>query len=77
MARTLAEVQAEIDALKRARSSGALRVRVDFPNGTSRDTTFRSIAELIDAIALAEKELAGLGSVTRTRRIHFQPHKGL
>lgn len=77
MARTLIIVQAEIAALRASIATGALRARVDFPNGTSRDMTYRSLKEMTDTLAILLKEEAGLLDMPRPRATYFQTFNGL
>jgi hypothetical protein len=50
----LATLLADLETLKAARRSGALRVRFD-----DRELTFRSDAEIVAQIAAIENEIAG------------------
>ena len=70
---TLAQLQARLDALKKARDSGALIVR----HGDEM-TQFRTLAEISSIIAELEAEVAEAGN-TRRRQPGFiyQTGKGL
>lgn len=72
MARTVAIIQAEIDALKAARATGALRVRF-----REREVEYRSMKDINDAIAALERELDELNGVTPIRHFHFLATKGI
>jgi hypothetical protein len=62
MALTAAQVQARLDAIRKARDSGVLLVR----HGDT-STQFRSLAEMDQIIASLQRELDGLNGVTRSR----------
>ena len=73
MADTIISLQKRIDALKKARDSGVLRVS----HGDS-DVTYRSLDEILRAIAAAEREIAVLsGSQGRVTAYKFTSRKGL
>lgn len=72
MARTLVTVQAELDDIKSAIATGALRVRF-----SDRDITFRTLAEMERVASALESELAVLGGAARTRSIQIIGVKGL
>ena len=72
MARTLATVQAEIDEIKGAIATGALRVRFN-----DRDVTYRTLTEMERVATALESELAVLGGAARTRSIQIIGVKGL
>ena len=69
---TVAEKTARLNALKKARDSGALIVR----HGDT-STTFRSLAEIERIIAQLENELASdAGTLNRKVKYIWQPGKG-
>ena len=72
MARTALVIQADIDRLRAAIGSGALRVRF-----AERDVTYRSHAEMVAALSMLEDELAAVNGSTRVRAVRFQTTKGL
>ena len=72
MARTAAEIQAEIDTLRRAKSSGTLSVSYG-----DRSLTYRSLYELNSTLKDLEAELAGLTGTARIRSVAFMTGKGL
>jgi len=70
---TVAELQARLDALRKARDSGALTVR---HNETL--TTYRTLNEINQIIAQLESEISGLGAKSRRRRkFVYESSKGL
>lgn len=76
--RTLEVVQAEIAEIRSAIAMGASRLSTSFPNGSARDTTFRSLKELREILALLLAEEATFFPATpRLKGIHFQTSKGL
>jgi hypothetical protein len=73
MADSLADKQARLDALLKMRDSGVLSVR----HGDT-STVFRSLNELLAAIAALEGEIAGIGgTLVRRIRYPYQSGKGL
>ncbi len=72
----IAALEANIANLKAAIYSGALRVRFN-----DRDTTFRSMPELKDALRMAEAELATLQPPAivprRTKQTRFLPRSSV
>ena len=72
MARSLETIDAEIDRLRAAIGSGALRVRF-----ADRDVTYRSMDEMRQALAFLEQEKADLGGARRVRAVQFIGSKGL
>lgn len=74
MAATASELQARLDALKKARDSGVLTIRQD-----NTSTTFRSLAEIERTIAALEGDIVALSSTsTRKRSLKaYQISKGL
>lgn len=71
---TLADAQARLEALKKARDSGALQVR----HGDTF-TQFRDLSEIEKIIARLETEIANLDGSKRVRgpSYAFQKDKGL
>lgn len=61
----MAWVQADVETLKAAIASGALSVR--YSDG--REVTYRSLAELRDALALVQGEVSATTGQSRFRRI--------
>lgn len=59
--------QTDVDNLKAAIATGAKRVR--FEDG--RETEYRSLAEMKDALAMAESEVAGRSSRPRATYAAF------
>lgn len=70
MARTLATVQAEIDALRAAIARGVVRVR----HGDT-ETTYASIDDMLKALDRLLAEADGL-SETPVKQVRFQTSKG-
>jgi hypothetical protein len=67
----MAFTQTDIDTLEQAAASGEKRVRF-----ADREVEYRSIDELLRALALARSEVQSTAG-TRTRQIHFSTSKGL
>lgn len=73
MARTALEIRADIDALRKARGSGARRV--EFGSGATRHVVdYRSIPEMDAALAGLEAEIAALTAPRRVSRIAYLEH---
>lgn len=70
---TAAEIQADIDKLKKALSSGAKSLT--YSDGKRVD--FRDVDELLKAIAAKEQELAATNGTRIVRRFHFTSDKDL
>jgi hypothetical protein len=69
---TLTELQAQLEQLKRARNSGVLSIRKG-----DDSTTFRSLAEMNQAIAALEGEIAqASGTTGRVRMVRFNDRSG-
>jgi len=68
---TLAELQADLDALRRIRNAGVSRVRYD-----DKETTYRTDSELAAAIQSLEAQIAAL-QATPVRTVRFTTTKGL
>lgn len=71
MARTAAEVEAEIDKLRGLLAKGVLRVR----HGDT-ETTYQNITEMRNYLATLEGELRGLRGST-VKQVRFNTSKGL
>lgn len=68
---TLAELQADLDALRRIRNAGVARVRYD-----EKETTYRTDAEIAAAIRDVEAQIAAMqGQSVNT--VRFTTSKGL
>ena len=63
---TTADLEAQLETLRKARASGVRRVEFTAGNGNSRMVEYRSDDELAAAIADVERRLAGL----RGQRVH-------
>jgi len=68
----MAFTQADIDKLKAAIATGALRVRY-----ADRDVMYRSLAEMRQTLAMMEEEVAAAAGRTRTRQVRFMTGRGL
>ncbi|MBS0573134.1 MAG: hypothetical protein JSS08_07775 [Proteobacteria bacterium] len=68
---TLAELQADLDALRRIRNAGVSRVRYD-----DKETTYRTDAEITAAIRDVEAQISDLQGAT-VRTVRFTTSKGL
>lgn len=76
--RTLEIVQQEIADIRAAIALGAERIKTDLPNGSARDTTYRSLKELREILAfLLGEEAAFFPAEPRLKSIYFQTSKGL
>jgi len=71
----VAELQAELDALRSARASGAREVETQ-TNGVRRRVAYRTDPELAAAIADLERRIAAAGG-RRVHTIRFGSSKGL
>lgn len=67
---TQAELEARLDALKRARDQGASTIEY-VSGGNQRRLTYRSVDELNKAIAAVEQELANANGTAIVRRFYF------
>lgn len=68
---TLAELQAELDALRRIRNAGTARVRTE-----DREVTYRTDSELAAAMQSLEAQIAAQ-QATSVRSVRFVSTKGL
>ena len=68
----MAFTQHDIDALKKAIGTGALRVRF-----IDREVTYRSLAEMRTTLAMMEADIAKQEGRPRTRQTRFATSKGL
>ena len=73
---TQAELEAQLDALKKARASGAQTIRY-VSNGNERTVTYRTIDDLNKAIAAVESELSDAGGDGIVRTFKFTSCKDL
>lgn len=72
---TLAELQAQLEGLLKARATGV--ARVEFTSGeTRRVTEYKSDADMAAAIADLERRIAAL-SCPAVRTVHFTYSKGV
>jgi len=67
----LATLQSELETLKRALRSGEKRVRYAGPNG-EREVEYRSVDDLMKAIAATEAEIAALTGAAQVRTINVR-----
>lgn len=74
MALTTAQLQSQLDAITKARNTGALMVR----HGDTQ-TTFRSLAEMNQTIATIQRQLDEANGVTKRPRVNYvkQCNRGL
>lgn len=63
---TLAQLQAQLEALKTARNSGVLTIR----NG-EQYVQYRTLAEMSQAIRALEADIAAAGGISRYRTLRF------
>jgi hypothetical protein len=68
----IATLQSQLDALKKARASGTQRVAI--ANGI--DVTYKSDAEMAEAIGALESEIARLSGSDPPRNIVIRSRKG-
>jgi len=70
----MAFTQTDIDALKRAIGTGALRVRF-----VDREVTYRSLDEMRETLRMMQNEVAAAAGLTsrRIRQVRFMTSKGL
>ena len=68
----MAWTQTDIDRLKSAIATGALRVRY-----IDRDVTYRSLDEMRETLRMINAEVNAVPGRTATRQIRFQTDKGL
>lgn len=68
----MAFTQTDIDALKKAIGTGALRVRF-----VDREVTYRSLEEMRKTLAMMQADLAEAEGRPRTRQTRFITSKGL
>lgn len=71
MARTLTEMQTDLDELRRAAASGALSIR----HG-EKSVTYRSMAELQVAISNLEQEMAAANGTKRKKQVRLHYRRG-
>jgi hypothetical protein len=67
----LATLQAELETIKGALRSGDKRVRYQGPHG-EREVEYRSVDDLMKAIAATEAEIAALSGTPTVRTINLR-----
>lgn len=73
---TQAELEAQLEALKKARANGAQTIRYT-TNGNERAITYRIVDDINKAIAAVESDLANASGTNIVRAFRFVPDKDL